>query len=43
MQPQNTKEITCHKETARSIGCRSDMYTTHNSIDQNDHSYIIQF
>ena len=31
--------ITYHKESARSIGCRSDTLTTHTSIDINNHSY----
>ena len=31
------------QEGFRSIGHRSDTLTTHISIDQNDHSYIIQF
>ena len=30
-------------ESVRSIGQWSDTLTTHISIDQNDHSYIIQF
>ena len=43
---QNNKEsdvlhFTCHEKSARSIGCRSDMLTTHISIDQNNHSYIL--
>ena len=31
--------VTYHKESVRSIGCRSDMLTTHISIDINNHSY----
>ena len=31
--------VTYHKESARSIGCRSDMFTTHISIDINNCSY----
>ena len=31
--------VTCHEESARSIGYRSDTLTTHISIDQINHLY----
>ena len=31
--------VTYHKKSFRSIGCRSDILTTHISIDINNHSY----